>query len=311
MGKKYFCLLLKYRISGETKPTFLNAKIQLELNSGCPFRHRLILQLVSPICVTCLLAIEFAIPGLGCEGVIDAGARRTSRCHGALAFLLVWPVFVFSILQRPAGLNDWPNFTHAGVESKPVMQDTGQNWGQLPPSEEHFPSTECSSASSISPFLKSSQWSHCEERSNLGQVRLLEASVQCFQHQDIHRLWCGQPWARLPTAQPHRNISDWWSRAGRTVSLEHLVSLTLWPGSQLKKPSGFIHVVWGRKMRVGKKGRKTDREDSCCLFSPQNWVFVFLCLLCAVMFFFLCLFFWCWGWCASVRLHVCFGSWRK
>ena len=127
IGKKCFCLLLKYRISGETKPTFLKAKIQLELNNGCPFRHRLILQLASPICVTCPLAIEFAIPGLGCEGVIDAGARRTSRYHGALAFLLVWSVFPFSILQRPAGLNDWPNFTHAGVKREPVMQDTGQN----------------------------------------------------------------------------------------------------------------------------------------------------------------------------------------
>lgn len=45
---------------------------------------------------------------------------------------------------------------------------------ELPPSEGPFSSTECSFSNSISPFLKPSQWSHCEERSNLRQGRLLE-----------------------------------------------------------------------------------------------------------------------------------------
>lgn len=35
-----------------------------------------ILQLVLPICVTCPLVIEFAIPGLDYQGIIDTGNTR-------------------------------------------------------------------------------------------------------------------------------------------------------------------------------------------------------------------------------------------
>lgn len=51
----YFCLLLKYRISGKTKLIFLNAQIWLELNSGCSFRHTI----RSPAGVTYLCHLPF------------------------------------------------------------------------------------------------------------------------------------------------------------------------------------------------------------------------------------------------------------
>lgn len=67
---------------------------------AAPLDTAYILQLVSPICVTCPLTIEFAIPGLDYEGIIDAGARRTSRCNEALAFLLVRSEFAFLIYTK-------------------------------------------------------------------------------------------------------------------------------------------------------------------------------------------------------------------
>lgn len=115
-------------------------------------------------------------------------------------------------------------------------------------------------------------------------------------------------WLTLsPAVQLHWNKRELQSRAGRAVSLDQLVSLTLWQGSQAEETLWVSWCGMGKKDEGGEGGEKNrDTEHSCFLFSQKLSFCVPGPHVCCEVFIFF-LFFQLWDWCVAVLLSVCFG----
>lgn len=88
---------------------------------------------------------------------------------------------------------------------------------------------------------------------------------QRSQRQNTHAL----VWLTLsPTAQPHGNKCEWWSRAGRAVSLEQLVSLTLWQNSRAEEALWLSWCGMGMEDGGGGGGEK-NRDTELFSFLPE------------------------------------------